>query len=152
MNGYLEDLSHMKLFSGIEPQEIAGLLDCLHARRIHYGRDEMIIEEGSCVHKFGVMLSGHARSIKWDASDRLIILTLLEKGSEIGRAAGRAAREGKPGVRGGAGRRFRIADSVRPNPGSLCKGLSQARTGCCGIIFPLSLKRGLFCTSASTAS
>lgn len=84
MNGYLEDLSHMKLFSGIEPQEIAGLLDCLHARRVHYNRDEMIIEEGSCVHKFGVMLSGHARSIKWDASDRLIILTLLEKGSEIG--------------------------------------------------------------------
>lgn len=84
MNGYLEDLSHMKLFSGIEPQEIAGLLDCLHARRVHYNRDEMIIEEGSCVHKFGVMLSGHARSIKWDASDRLIILTLLEKGSELG--------------------------------------------------------------------
>lgn len=31
-----------------------------------------------------VVLSGHARSIKWDTADRVIILTLLKKGSEIG--------------------------------------------------------------------
>ena len=30
------------------------------------------------------MLSGHARSIKWDASDKIIIITLLQQGSEIG--------------------------------------------------------------------
>lgn len=84
MNDYLEDLAQMKLFSGIAPEEIAELLDCLQARRVQYGSGEMIIEEGSRVRKFGVMLSGHARSIKWDTSDRVIILTLLEKGSEIG--------------------------------------------------------------------
>ncbi|WP_455620110.1 Crp/Fnr family transcriptional regulator [Eisenbergiella sp.] len=84
MNDYLEDLVQMKLFSGIAPEEIAELLDCLQARRVQYGSGEMIIEECSRVRKFGVMLSGHARSIKWDTSDRVIILTLLEKGSEIG--------------------------------------------------------------------
>lgn len=84
MNDYLEDLAQMNLFSGIDPEGIAELLDCLQARRVQYGSGEMIIEEGSRVRKFGVVLSGHARSIKWDTSDRVIILTLLEKGSEIG--------------------------------------------------------------------
>lgn len=81
---YIEDLAKMKLFSGIEPKEIAGLLDCLHARRVEYAKGDIIIEDGERVHEFGVMLYGHGRSIKWDASDRLIIITLLEKGSEIG--------------------------------------------------------------------
>lgn len=84
MNDYLEDLAQMNLFSGIKPDEIAELLNCLHAERVQYNSGEMIIKEGSRIRKFGVLLSGHARSIKWDTSDRLIILTLLEKGSEIG--------------------------------------------------------------------
>lgn len=84
MNDYLEDLAQLNLFSGIDPEGIAELLDCLQARRVQYASDEMILEEGSRVRKFGVVLSGHARSIKWDTSDRVIILTLLEKGSEIG--------------------------------------------------------------------
>lgn len=79
-----EDLVQTKLFFGIKSKEIAGLLGCIHARRAEYAKDEMIIAEGSRVHEFGIMLSGHGRSIKWDASDRLIIITLLQKGSEIG--------------------------------------------------------------------
>ena len=80
MNEYLEDLAQMNLFSGIEPGEIAKLLNCLQARRIQYASGEMILEEGSRVRKFGIILSGHARSIKWDTSGRVIILTLLERG------------------------------------------------------------------------
>jgi len=79
-----EDLAQTKLFSGIVPEEIAVLLDCVQAKRTQYAKDEMIIEEGSRVQTFGVLLSGHGRSIKWDASGRLIIITLLQKGSEIG--------------------------------------------------------------------
>lgn len=79
-----EDLAQTKLFSGIVPEEIAVLLDCVQAKRAQYAKDEMIIEEGSQVQTFGVLLSGHGRSIKWDASGRLIIITLLQKGSEIG--------------------------------------------------------------------
>ena len=84
MKEYIEDLAQTKLFSGIEPKEIAGLLACVQARSAQYAKDEMIIEEGSRVSDFGVMLSGHGRSVKWDASDKLIIITLLQKGSEIG--------------------------------------------------------------------
>lgn len=81
---YSEDLAQTKLFSGIGPKEITGLLECIHARRADYAKDDLILTEGSRVHKFGVVLSGHGRSIKWDASDKLITITLLEKGSEIG--------------------------------------------------------------------
>jgi len=81
---HIIDLSQTKLFAGIEPDKIAALLDCVHARRVDYLKDEMIVEEGNRIHEFGIMLSGHGRSIKWDASDRLIIITLLQAGSEIG--------------------------------------------------------------------
>lgn len=37
------------------------------------------IEEGEKVYDFGIMLSGHGQAIKWDSSDRLIIITLLKK-------------------------------------------------------------------------
>ena len=79
-----ENLGQTKLFFGLNTKEITGLLDCLHARRVEYAKDEMIIEEGSQIHEFGLLLSGYGRSIKWDTSGRLIIITLLQKGSEIG--------------------------------------------------------------------
>ena len=81
---YLEDLAQTNMFSGINPEKIAGLLECVDGRVVHYSKDEMIIEEGSSVLTFGVMLSGHGRSLKWDASDRQVIITLLSQGSEIG--------------------------------------------------------------------
>lgn len=84
MREYIEDLAQTSLFSGIEPEEIAGLLDCINARRVKYAKGEFIIEEGSMVYDFGVMLSGRGHSIKWDGNDRVFIITLLEKGSEIG--------------------------------------------------------------------
>lgn len=81
---YVEELARTKLFSGIASTQITGLLKCIHARKADYAENEMIIAQGSRVHEFGIMLSGHGRSIKWDAADRLITITLLKKGSEIG--------------------------------------------------------------------
>ena len=52
MKEYIEDLVQTKLFSGIEPTEIAGLLACVHARCAQYSKDEMIIEEGSRISDF----------------------------------------------------------------------------------------------------
>jgi CRP-like cAMP-binding protein len=84
MNELIEDLRQTKLFLGIEPHEIEGLLDCLCTKRVDYAKGDYIIEEGSKVYDFGIILSGHGRAIKWDPSGRLIIITLLKKGSEIG--------------------------------------------------------------------
>ena len=84
MNEFIEDLKQTNLFLGIEPQEIDGLLHCLCTKYTRYEKGDIIIEEGNKVYDFGIILSGHGRAIKWDASDRLIIISLLKKGSEIG--------------------------------------------------------------------
>ena len=84
MNEYIEILAQTELFAGIAPKEIAGLLHCVKARCAQYKKDDLIVQEGKSINEFGVMLSGHARSIKWDASDKIIIITLLQQGSEIG--------------------------------------------------------------------
>lgn len=84
MIGNIDDLAETDLFAGIASQDIAELLDCVHARRCEYVDGDLIIEEGSKVSEFGIMLSGRGRSIKWDSADKLIIITMLEKGSEIG--------------------------------------------------------------------
>ena len=81
---YIDDLMLTNLFSEITPSEIEKLLDCTNASYVEYKKDEFIIEEGNRVNNFGIMLSGHGRSIKWDASGRVITLTLLKKCSEIG--------------------------------------------------------------------
>ncbi|MEA4816039.1 MAG: Crp/Fnr family transcriptional regulator [Lachnospiraceae bacterium] len=84
MKEYIKDLADTNLFSGITPNEISGLLDCVHAKLVDYEKDEFILEEGNRTYDFGIILSGRARAIKWDSTDRVIIITLLQKGSEIG--------------------------------------------------------------------
>lgn len=84
MNEYIDTLKDTSLFSGIEPQEIDGLLKCLSTRHVQYAKGGYIIEEGDKVYDFGIILSGHGRAIKWDSSGRLIIISLLKAGSEIG--------------------------------------------------------------------
>lgn len=84
MNEFIGDLKQTNLFLGIESQEIDGLLHCLCTKYTRYEKGDIIIEEGNKVYDFGIILSGHGRAIKWDASDRLIIISLLKKGSEIG--------------------------------------------------------------------
>lgn len=74
----------IKLFAGVAPDEIGGLLGCLGARRAYYSSGDMIIEEGGEASEFGILLSGRARAVKWDAAGRLIIIAMIEKGGEIG--------------------------------------------------------------------
>lgn len=77
-------LGQMQLFCGIDEEDILGLLDCLGARCVEYAKGDYMIEEGALVYDFGVVLAGHGRSMKWDSSGRIITISLLEQGSEIG--------------------------------------------------------------------
>lgn len=81
---FIEDLKQTNLFFNIEPEEMEGLLHCLCAKYVWYTKGDTIIEKGNKVYDFGIMLSGHGRAIKWDPSDRVILISLLKKGSEIG--------------------------------------------------------------------
>lgn len=57
---------------------------CMKARRINYTNGDIIIEAGVTTDEFGIMLEGSAKSIKWDASGRQVIITMVEKGGAIG--------------------------------------------------------------------
>jgi len=84
MKKYIEDLAQTTLFAGIKKENIEKLLSCIHAKVVKYRKDELIIEEGNKIYNFGIMLSGHGRAFKIDATGKIIIITLLQKGSEIG--------------------------------------------------------------------
>ncbi|MCL2197353.1 MAG: Crp/Fnr family transcriptional regulator [Defluviitaleaceae bacterium] len=57
---------------------------CANARRAYFKKDEIIIEAGTTTDEFGFILEGSAQSIKWNASGKLIIITMVEKGGAIG--------------------------------------------------------------------
>ena len=80
----VNDLAQMALFYGIASNEIGALLDCVAANVVTFKKGDIIIEAGSEVAEFGIMLSGQSRSIKWDQSGRLIIITFIEKGDVLG--------------------------------------------------------------------
>ena len=63
MNEYIDTLKDTSLFSGIEPQEIDGMLKCLSTMHVQYAKGGYIIEEGDKVYDFGIILSGHGRAI-----------------------------------------------------------------------------------------
>lgn len=81
---YIQELTGTPLFSGIAAEDIRRLLSCLQAQCIQYQEDTTVIEEGSCISGFGILLSGQGRSFRTDMEGRILTITLLHSGSEIG--------------------------------------------------------------------
>ena len=72
----LESLSQSRLFSGIAPDEITQMLECLSATQQEYAKDEMVVREGDFVHDVGVILQGTAQSTKLSPTGKQIIVSL----------------------------------------------------------------------------
>ena len=77
-------LESAALFAGLRPELIPGLLRCIDAREVNVPKGGHIIEEGEPVAQFGILLSGSGRAVKTDVEGRVILITLLSPGSEIG--------------------------------------------------------------------
>lgn len=77
-------LAGTALFTGMEADEIPGLLQCLDAKLRVYAKNDHILEEGDMATDVGIILTGHGRAVKWDASGKIILLSMLEEGCEIG--------------------------------------------------------------------
>ena len=80
----IQDLCKTGLFAGISHRDAEHLLSCLDTQVWKYTAAATVIEEGSCVRRFGVLLNGQGRSYRTDPSGRTITITLLREGSEIG--------------------------------------------------------------------
>ena len=52
------ELSSTQLFSGLDKNEIATLLKCLHVRERTYSKGDTVISEGSFVSELGIVLDG----------------------------------------------------------------------------------------------
>lgn len=63
---YLEQLADCPLFSGIAPEELGGLLQCLGARSAAFSKGETIMHEGAPARDVGVLLSGRVQLIRTD--------------------------------------------------------------------------------------
>ena len=77
-------IERLHIFSGINKNDAEKMIKCLHAEYREYEKNEIVLLEGSQITKIGIVLSGHARSSKTDASGKSVIISLLEEGSYIG--------------------------------------------------------------------
>lgn len=84
MDNIIDTLIQTRIFAGIERCDMPKLLKCIRAREKRCKENEIIIQEGSIVSDFGIVLSGNGWAIRDDAEGRPVIITLLEPKSEIG--------------------------------------------------------------------
>ena len=52
------NLANTRLFRGMEPTDIDGMLGCLHAKERAYKKGDIIFVEGAPAEQIGVVLSG----------------------------------------------------------------------------------------------
>lgn len=79
-----ETLLRSKLFAGIAEDRLTELLPCLGAVRREYAGGAVVIREGEQVQDVGLVLSGHARSLKKVDGGPPLIISLQERGSFLG--------------------------------------------------------------------
>lgn len=79
-----EIVENSKLFTGIRRERLGEMLDCLHARRETFSPGALVVREGEQVFDVGLVLSGHARSLKQSDSGEPLIISLQERGSFLG--------------------------------------------------------------------
>ncbi|ETT77550.1 putative Crp family transcriptional regulator [Paenibacillus sp. FSL R7-277] len=72
----LESLCQSRLFTGIAPDDIPQMLECLSATRKEYAKDEMVVREGDYVDDVGIILQGLAQSTKLNVKGKQIIVSL----------------------------------------------------------------------------
>ncbi|WP_342477291.1 Crp/Fnr family transcriptional regulator [Paenibacillus sp. FSL H7-0350] len=72
----LASLCQSRLFSGISPDDIPQMLECLSATQKEYIKDEMVVREGDFVDDVGIILQGTAQSTKLNVKGKQIIVSL----------------------------------------------------------------------------
>ena len=78
---YLPFLSQVPLFQGIQPEELPGMLDCLHAKKTAYKKQDIILLEGQPAPMVGIVLSGKVQIVKEDYVGNRNIMAEISPGS-----------------------------------------------------------------------
>lgn len=81
---YLEEVSKISLFQGIQSEDISTMLNCLKPRVCGYTRNDYIVIGGDAYESIGIVLKGSATVSKDNAEGNRIVLTLLKQGDIFG--------------------------------------------------------------------
>lgn len=81
---YLEAVSKISLFQGIERDDIQAMLNCLKPRVYHYNKNDYIVTGGEAYDSVGIVLNGAATVIKENAKGDRIVMTILKQGGIFG--------------------------------------------------------------------
>lgn len=96
MKNYSEILSRSPLFSGIDERNLSGLLSCLKAKTVSFGKKETVISEGDEAKYIGIVLSGSLQISRVDCYGNRSILGLLGESEIFGEAFACAETESIP--------------------------------------------------------
>lgn len=81
---YLEDVSKVSLFQGIEKADIAAMLNCLKPRVCSYEKNDYIVTGGDAYESVGIVLRGAATVSKENAKGDRVVMTILKQGGIFG--------------------------------------------------------------------
>jgi CRP-like cAMP-binding protein len=81
---YVDIISKMALFKGIERNEISTMLECLQPKVCSYNRNDYIVISGATFESVGIVLEGEATVSKENAAGNRVIMTLLTQGDIFG--------------------------------------------------------------------
>ncbi len=81
---YLDKVSDVSLFQGIERESILAMLDCLKPKKGSYKKGDYIVTSGDTYESVGIVLKGRATVSKENAAGHRIVMTLLKPGEIFG--------------------------------------------------------------------
>lgn len=86
MEQHFPVLNQCKLFEGISPDDLSGMLACLGAQIRSFARNETIFQEGSAAVHVGIVLSGSVQIAKDDFYGNRSIVATVHPGQLFGEA------------------------------------------------------------------
>lgn len=96
MKKYFDILYRCPLFCDIDEKSLSGLLACLNAKKLSFGKKETLISEGDEAKYIGIVLSGSLQISRVDCYGNRSILGLLEPSELFGEAFACAETENIP--------------------------------------------------------
>ena len=88
---WMESLSTCPLFTGVEKEELSGMLDCLRPRLAKYSKNQYVTMAGSPLEGVGIILEGEVAVTRENAEGNRVIMAVLEPGDIFGEMAAFAA-------------------------------------------------------------
>lgn len=86
MKNNLEIIGNSPLFAGIAREDIGAILNCLQAKTKKYDKNEMLLQSGNKMKRFGMILQGSVLIQKPDFEGNTVILTQVTSGELFGEA------------------------------------------------------------------